>query len=1073
MAILGETFNDYVKQQIDVRQSKLALGNRDDNTLKFITSKTSFLRLTSGIDISEDKAQSLGVTGLSGPLLAQQYVLEAAKFNNRFTSNIGYSADGFSSNFNTSYGFNSDPSFGLVPPPGLTTATINTLNRGTLREATFNIICHNLYQFKIINALFLKLKYSLLLEWGHTLYFNNTSNSPLSTPIEIPNLSGDFLTGISSDQLLNKISLARETSCGNYDAFFGLVKNFNWELQENGSYNITVNAISQGDVIESLKVNTNLKPDSTGNIGDTQLEPQYQKSTLHNILGWIVRKLNDSNILNGYKETPESNALNTDTLSFITGIKPGYKHPLDTGETNTANSILTFREGIKVTFSKLQMNEKSEPIPQYYIKLGTILRIVEAFLLYYDTSKSSNTTGSPSIFYIDHDFDTNECLTTPRQISTNPLTCLIPFDFNNSLDVNEKASTTSVVYSYDTTTNVYQINVSADKSVSDPLLLSSETTTSQTDPPSSADENNNIVIDSSDGFGRALEAVTPFQTRYSNALRLIQLNASSLTGQTLTLTTQTITKKAQATISNAAQSGVLEYLDDSFRSGVGDEAKFIGKTMHIYVNINKIIEVLDSNIDSEGNVTVYNFLTQLLGEISRALCYINKFDLDYDESTNTFSVVDTAIMPLKYKNLEASKTAKFNINLLKDQTSGGGSFVTNFSLKSDVFSQISNAIALGAQGNGNTLISDSTPLSNFNKGLTDRIIVNKSNPNVDSTDQDKLFDNKYLDAYKKYLQYQIKLTDRSDFALTLEDIDLFNSYLVDLMKYDLGIYTKNAQLPGTGFIPLNLQLTMDGLSGMKQYQTFDIDETLLPQEYYNRLKFITTVISHKIDTKGWETTINTLGVPKNNDPKTDIQSAPIVKTETPTVTKKTVEIKEEITNASSLDGCSKVDGELDENIVTSTIVKDAYGGYIKGKASFISKVETAYNDLIKQGITLSIGDTYRSFDFQKASYDNYLNNIELWKQGKSWTKNGKTYPASKKPDKIADPCKGYHVRGQAMDIEQSSAQKKDIQSHGPIYQALYNAGLRRISNEWWHWSLGESDHASNKKFTDHGGDTIA
>jgi hypothetical protein len=257
-------------------------------------------------------------------------------------------------------------------------------------------------------------------------------------------------------------------------------------------------------------------------------------------------------------------------------------------------------------------------------------------------------------------------------------------------------------------------------------------------------------------------------------------------------------------------------------------------------------------------------------------------------------------MPLKYKNLEASKTAKFNINLLKDQTSGGGSFVTNFSLKSDVFSQIANAIALGAQGNGNTMIADSTPLSNFNKGLTDRIIVNKSNPNVDPADPDKLFDNKYLEAYKKYLQFQIKLTNRSsDLALTLEDIDLFSSYLVDLMKYDLGIYTKNAQLPGTGFIPLNLQLTMDGLSGMKQYQTFDIDETLLPQEYYNKLKFITTVISHKIDTKGWETTINTLGVPKNNDPKTDIQSAPIVETETPAVTKQTVDIEENIVTSNN------------------------------------------------------------------------------------------------------------------------------------------------------------------------------
>ena len=113
------------------------------------------------------------------------------------------------------------------------------------------------------------------------------------------------------------------------------------------------------------------------------------------------------------------------------------------------------------------------------------------------------------------------------------------------------------------------------------------------------------------------------------------------------------------------------------------------------------------------------------------------------------------------------------------------------------------------------------------------------------------------------------------------DIDLYRSFLVDLLNFDLGYYTENAQIPGTGFIPLNLQLTMDGLSGIRQYQTFDIDETLLPNEYYDKLKFITTTVTHKIDTKGWETTINSLGVPKNNkDPKPVDQNIPKVKTET-------------------------------------------------------------------------------------------------------------------------------------------------------------------------------------------------
>jgi hypothetical protein len=175
--------------------------------------------------------------------------------------------------------------------------------------------------------------------------------------------------------------------------------------------------------------------------------------------------------------------------------------------------------------------------------------------------------------------------------------------------------------------------------------------------------------------------------------------------------------------------------------------------------------------------------------------------------------------------------------------------------------------------------------------------------------------------------------------------------------------------------------------------------------------------------------------------------------------------------ASALDQCTPVAGELKEEVTTSTKVKNAYGGYVKGKISFISKLETAYNNLKSQGITLEIGDSYRSFSTQKAARDNYEKNLELYKQGKPWVKNGQTFPASKKPDNIAQPCNGYHVRGQAIDLAQSGAQKKDIQSHGKRYKALYDAGLRRIGNEWWHWSIGEANHEINKKFTDHGGDS--
>lgn len=145
-------------------------------------------------------------------------------------------------------------------------------------------------------------------------------------------------------------------------------------------------------------------------------------------------------------------------------------------------------------------------------------------------------------------------------------------------------------------------------------------------------------------------------------------------------------------------------------------------------------------------------------------------------------------------------------------------------------------------------------------------------------------------------------------------------------------------------------------------------------------------------------------------------------------------------------GMAAPQGVLNEQIVKSAIVPNAYGGYIRGKESFVRKVETAYLSLQRQGIELIIGDSYRSYQVQKNAYMT------------------KGQPGQSKAGDIAHPCKGYHTQGQAIDLAQNAAQKADLLAHGPIYQALYDAGLRRISNEFWHWSVGETNHDRDKVF---------
>jgi hypothetical protein len=874
MAILGESFNEYVRNQINIRQDKLSSNYKDNDLLTYLTSKTSYLRLTSGVNVTNDmlRAYDLPLSYVADNGLAAMCVLEGAIFKpsedslRGFTSNVGYD------NPLSSYGFLSNSNYGFVPPPGVTQASIKTLNRGTIREATIQLICHNIQQFHVINILFLKLKYSLLLEWGHTVFYDNESE--LKRGYDIPNLSNDFLAGQTSQaEFLKKIENKRIESCGNYDAFFGWIKNFQWEALENGSYSVTINAISTGDVIESLKLNVNLDPASDEG---TDGQEKYLKSTLHKILGTIRSnpKLVNQFYINGYN-TGDNDCLNSLALAGLTGLTPNYKDVKDTNETvQIGNNILTDREAVQVNFPELQTyQDKSTGAwisnSQFYIKLGTLLRIIESFLLFYDTTKNIIPSGSssgdttnnyPPIFHVDHDFDANECLTTVNQLPIDPRIALIPLAGTSNATNSDITSDILVKQiwfdgvSGNYTTGFTQVSRTGFDSINVDSV------------PQGKEENKIYITDYSQltkwNGGNSPETGITTDMTYEQVIEKLKqgppAGSDTNTGYSIGFGVETYVRISQPIPQGNA--GPLQYLGTEFRDG--SPSQFIGKTMHIYLNIDYIVSVLDNNIDKDGNVALQPFLTSLLTGVSSALGSINKFELDYDDATNTFSITDSALVPIKYKGKD--NIAKFNINALNPSDNIGGSFVTNFGIKSDIYSSIGNAIAIGAQAGGNSLMSNSTAFSGFNTGIVDRFLTEKGNKNITLNPTASI--DQAAEIQKKFNDFKVKLTAvDAGFALVPQNIDYFKSYVVDLLQHDLGYATETKQIPGTVFIPLNLNLTMDGISGMKQYQVFEITENLLPKEYYNKVKFITTTIEHKIDTKGWETTVNTIGVPKKDD----------------------------------------------------------------------------------------------------------------------------------------------------------------------------------------------------------------
>ena len=107
-------------------------------------------------------------------------LLTGADLSNR-KGGVGY---GLSS----SYGFLSNQKQGYRPMPGVTGISASYKNNGTLKQAQVSLKCFTREQFEAVEALYLRLGYTMILEWGHSVYFDNNNKRRNMSSLEIPNI---------------------------------------------------------------------------------------------------------------------------------------------------------------------------------------------------------------------------------------------------------------------------------------------------------------------------------------------------------------------------------------------------------------------------------------------------------------------------------------------------------------------------------------------------------------------------------------------------------------------------------------------------------------------------------------------------------------------------------------------------------------------------------------------------------------------------------------------------------------------------------------------------------------------
>ena len=226
---------DSVVKQLEVRRnlSKKRSG-RDLNDIALLNSQAIWVKMTSGVDIDGQ-----------GSIPAQENILVGG------TLSDGKLTGGILNQENSGYVL--DQNLGYRPKAGITNFNVKHLNLyGTLRSATVEFVAHSKDQFDVLEQLFLRPGFSVLLEWGHSVYKNNSDNE-IQTEIETYN---DFFNGKSIIELNKSIQALKFKTDHNYDGLAGIVKNFSWSFNDSGGYNCTLEIITYGEILESLRTGT-------------------------------------------------------------------------------------------------------------------------------------------------------------------------------------------------------------------------------------------------------------------------------------------------------------------------------------------------------------------------------------------------------------------------------------------------------------------------------------------------------------------------------------------------------------------------------------------------------------------------------------------------------------------------------------------------------------------------------------------------------------------------------------------------------------------------------------------------
>ena len=853
--IIGEQFDKYVYDQIKVRQKAHGSGVNGDvrtlNELKYLNSKTAWVKLASGVFISAKRAEEEKI-GLkkSGTTLAKENVLfggTSNMYNSNTITQRGTFKDSPENIYNNEQGtynvnVSTNPSeFGLVPMPGIESVDVKSLNRGSIKRATVNIKCYSPEQFQIIDLLYLRIGYTVFLEWGNSLYLDNDGELiPMGSTLTESEYGffSDKWKQSSYSGFLPHIEGYRKGKKGNYDGLLAKVVNFSWTFSQDGSYNIELQLISLGDVIESLKMN---------------ITPSYSIASSIKAAYTLYKEDSTEEEDAEIHPSPSDNMISA--YLFIQKLLVDKNNNDEGGYNNN---------------DRQNNNQIPSSINDVFISLGSsfVKKPKDGVIKIKGTTENKwKLSPEEAEEYIKENHPTAVKFTNES-------------DFNNSTEPNKYIVFRGGQLKI-TSTPIIDID-GIEQGDKDVIYLNYNEGQTDEDAP---------INDA--GFYMRLGHLLDFIRSYvipvidgEDDIPMINIDSNQWGNKMYTLPYQVSLDPRVCIVNPKEKISQKEYFKTlvPWKNPNGGYAWI----MNIYVSHNQIQASLNENTDEKGNISLFDFLNSLCVAINKAMGGINNLEPFVDENTNTIYILDGSYHP---KTESKYSFELFGYNSQNPNQKGVVSnFVRNFDLKTEITNDFATMASIGATAGGYTKGTENTMFSKWNKGLTDRW----KEKYVTADPKARPRDGEEDDVNKTYVE-EFFLARHAAFGWTLKDVadDLWtpdkaglNTEIIDKNISTVTEFFKYAQSqihkdypkyasPSNGFIPISLTITMDGLSGIKIYNEINVVTRFLPRNYPDNLRFIIKGVNHKLTNSDWETTIETIVIAQTEDKTTSLKYSDI------------------------------------------------------------------------------------------------------------------------------------------------------------------------------------------------------